>query len=149
MEPIDFPLLNACLNAAAGLLLVAGYVAIRRRQIVLHKSLMLTALAVSAVFLASYLYFHLAIQHGKPTYFSEQNPEAPAWVGKVYLTILGTHTVLAAVVAPLALTITWLGLRNRLEKHVRLARWVFPVWVYVSVTGVVVYLMLYRLYPSP
>lgn len=147
--PIDFPLLNASLNAAAGMLLLLGYAAIRRRQIALHKACMLTALAVSAAFLSCYLFYHLAIQHGRPTHFSDRAPHAPAWVARTYLAILITHTVLAVVVAPLALFVTYQGLRNNLARHVRVARWTLPVWLYVSVTGVVVYWMLYRLYPSP
>src|SRR5262245_7739623 len=147
--PIDFPLLNASLNAAAGVLLILGYVAVRSRRIALHKASMLTAVVVSAVFLGCYLYYHLAIQKGQVTRFSERAPEAPSWVAKTYLVILGSHTILAALVAPLALYVRWQGLRDRIERHVRLARWLLPVWLYVSVTGVVVYWMLYRLYPSP
>ncbi len=146
---IDFPLLNASLNALAGVLLVLGYAAVRTRRIALHKATMLTALLVSAVFLGCYLYYHLVVQQGRPTRFSERAPSAPGWVATTYLVVLGSHTVLAALVAPLALTVTYLGLRDRIDRHVRLARWVLPMWLYVSVTGVVVYVMLYRLYPSP
>jgi protein SCO1/2 len=146
---IDFPLLNASLNALAGVLLVLGYVAVRTRRIALHKATMLTALIVSAVFLGCYLYYHLVVQQGRPTRFSERAPDAPAWLATAYLAVLGSHTILAALVAPLALTVTYLGLRDRIGRHVRLARWVLPLWLYVSVTGVVVYVMLYRLYPSP
>jgi protein SCO1/2/putative membrane protein len=148
-QPIDFPLLNASLNGAAGVLLVLGYLAVRRRHIALHKASMLTALIVSSLFLACYLYYHFAIQHGRPTYFSERAPEAPSWVGKAYHVILGSHIVLATVVVPLALYVSYQGLRDRIARHVRLARWLLPVWLYVSVTGVVVYWMLYRLYPVP
>jgi protein SCO1 len=147
--PIDFPLLNASLNAAAGVLLLLGFVAVRARKIALHKACMLTALAVSAAFLACYLYYHLAVQKGQPTYFSERAPGAPQWVARTYLAILGSHTLLAMVVAPLALFVTWQGLRGNLARHVCVARWTLPLWLYVSVTGVVVYWMLYRLYPSP
>lgn len=146
---VDFPLLNACLNATSGLLVVAGYIAIRRKLVQLHTVLMLSALAVSALFLGCYLWFHLVIQEGKPTHFADRAPEAPGWVAAAYLLILGTHTILAAIVAPLALTTAYLGMRGRLQKHVRLARWTLPIWLYVSVTGVVVYWMLYRLYPAP
>src|SRR5262249_40818709 len=147
--PIDFPALNASLNAAAAVLLLLGYSAIRRRHVALHKASMLAALAVSTIFLVSYLYYHLAIQHGQPTYFSDRAPEAPTWVAKPYLVVLGSHTVLAALVPPLALVTAYLGLRGRLVRHVWLARWTLPLWLYVSVSGVVVYWMLYRLYPSP
>src|SRR5262245_10524260 len=105
---MDFPKLNASLNALAGLLLVVGYLAVRRRRITLHKVCMVAALVVSAVFLGSYLYYHLVIQQGRPTYFSERAPEAPTWVARVYLAVLLSHTLLAAVTAPLALATAWL-----------------------------------------
>src|SRR5262245_7875559 len=146
---MDFPTLNASLNALAGLLLVIGYVAVKRRRIGLHKMCMVAALVVSGVFLGSYLYYHLVVQEGRATRFSERAPEAPLWVARVYLTVLLSHTVLAAVTAPLALVTAWLGWRDRIERHRRLARWTLPIWLYVSVTGVVVYWMLYRLYPAP
>jgi len=136
------PSLNAVLNGTCALLLAAGYLFIRGRFLRLHKICMLTALTVSAVFLASYLYYHFAVLRGEPTRFSGEG-----WVRPVYFGVLLSHTVLAVVVAPLALTITYLGLRNRLKGHVRLARWTLPIWLYVSVTGVVVYWMLYQLYP--
>lgn len=144
---IHFPTLNAGLNALSGILLILGYVAIRKRKIALHKGCMLGALIVSVIFLACYLYFHLAIQKGKPTRFAEKAPGAPEWVAWTYLAILGSHTILAAAVAILAPITAILGLRDRLERHKKLARWTFPLWLYVSVTGVVVYWMLYRLYP--
>lgn len=136
---------NALLNTSCVVLLLAGYLAIRGRRETLHKACMLAALGVSAVFLASYLYMHIVIKQGQPTYFSERHPDAAAWLGQVYLAILGTHTVLAAVVTPLALYTAYLGLRDRRARHARLARWTFPIWLYVSVTGVVVYWMLYRI----
>lgn len=141
-----FPPLNAALNAAAGVLVLLGYAAVRRRLLRLHASLMLSALAVSAVFLASYLYYHLVVMHARPTRFAEQWPDAPAWVGYVYLAVLGSHTLLAVVTAPLALVTAYLGLRGRLLRHMAVARWTLPIWLYVSITGVVVYWMLYRLY---
>jgi uncharacterized membrane protein YozB (DUF420 family) len=140
------PGLNATLNGLSGLLLVLGFVAVKRRAIVLHKSCMLTALAVSALFLASYLYYHLVMGAGA-TRFADRNPTAPAVVAYLYYGLLATHTLLAAGVAPLALVTTYLGLRDRLKGHVRIARWTLPIWLYVSLTGVVVYWMLYRLYP--
>jgi protein SCO1/2/putative membrane protein len=137
-----FPTINAGLNAACGVLLVLGWLAIRARMVLAHKALMLSALAVSAVFLGCYLYYHFVLLDGRPTLFTGEGP-----VRVVYLAVLLSHTVLAAVVAPLALTVTYLGLRDRLGGHVRLARWTLPLWLYVSVTGVVVYVMLYHLYP--
>lgn len=147
--PDDLPTVNAILNGSSAVLLVVGYSAIRARRVMLHKLCMLTALAVSAVFLGSYLYYHIAVKHGEPTYFADRAPEAPVWVGRLYQGILLTHTALAAVVAPLALYTAYQGLRDRLARHIRVARWTLPIWLYVSITGVVVYWMLYRLYPSP
>ena len=135
----DLPGVNAILNASSALLLIAGYVAIRRRAVTVHKSLMLSALTVSAVFLASYLYYHFAVKNGRPTPFT-----GTGTIRGVYFTILLTHTILAIVVAPLALTTAYFGLRNKLLRHMRLARWTLPIWLYVSVTGVIVYWMLYR-----
>jgi len=136
------PAVNAGLNAGCGVLLVFGFVFIRNRWIGMHKLCMFAALAVSAVFLGSYLYYHFAVLDGKPTHFGGEGA-----VRNVYLGILLSHTLLAAAVAPLALRVTYLGLRNRLGRHAALARWTLPVWLYVSVTGVIVYWMLYHLYP--
>jgi protein SCO1 len=133
---------NAVLNFSCAVLLVLGYIAIRGRLILLHKACMLTALTTSAVFLASYLYYHFVVLAGQPPRFPGVGP-----VWYVYIAILLSHTILAVIVAPLALTVTYLGLRNNLSRHVRLARWTLPIWLYVSVTGVVVYWMLYQLYP--
>jgi protein SCO1/2/putative membrane protein len=144
---LDFPLLNAALNAVCLCLLLFGYLAIRLRRVRLHVACMLLSLTVSAVFLTSYLYYHIVVRHGQATRFEDRAPGAPAWLRWGYLAILVSHTVLAAVVTPLALFTAWQGLRNRLGRHVRVARWTLPLWLYVSATGVVVYLMLYRLYP--
>ena len=143
------PGLNAALNGLSGVLLVIGFLAIKRRVVGLHKLCMLTALLVSALFLASYLYYHFAIKEAVATKFRDRNPEAPAAVAYLYYGLLGTHTVLAAAVAPLALVTAYRGLRDRIKEHMRIARWTLPIWLYVSVTGVVVYWMLYRLYPAP
>jgi uncharacterized membrane protein YozB (DUF420 family) len=143
------PGLNATLNGLSGLLLVVGYLAIRRRRVLLHETCMLAALVVSAAFLASYLYYHFAVKGTVATRFADRNPDALVVVAWAYYILLSTHTVLATAVAPLALITAYLGLAGRLRRHVRLARWTLPIWLYVSITGVVVYLMLYRLYPSP
>jgi uncharacterized membrane protein YozB (DUF420 family) len=137
------PMLNAILNGTSAILLVAGYKAVRSGAIKAHKICMLSALLVSMVFLASYLYYHFAIRHGEPTHFT-----GVGWSRVVYFTILISHTLLAIAVAPMALITAYFGLRNRLAKHVRLARWTFPIWLYVSITGVVVYLLLYQIYPG-
>lgn len=140
----NLPAVNASLNASCAAFLLLGYAAIRRRAIGLHKLCMLVALADSALFLGCYLYYHLVVRHGEPTRFAGAGP-----LRTVYFSILISHTLLAAVVAPLAITVAYLGLRNRLASHTRLARWTLPLWLYVSVTGVIVYWMLYHLAPSP
>ena len=137
-----FPSINAGLNATCGVLLILGFAFIRGRWVVAHKICMLAAVVVSAVFLSCYLYYHIVVQDGKPTSFGGEGP-----IRYLYLGILLSHTVLAIAVAPAALRLTYLGLRNRLASHMRLARWTLPIWLYVSVTGVVVYWMLYHLYP--
>src|SRR5262249_36810321 len=116
----------------------AGYVAIRRRRVHVHRACMAAAFATSVVFLASYLTYHL--QAGT-TRFPGQG-----WVRPFYFSLLGTHTVLAASIPPLAGVTLVLALRGRFARHARLARWTLPAWFYVSVTGVVIYLMLYHLY---
>jgi len=134
----DLPALNATLNGIAAILLVTGYLFIkqgRRRQ---HQWCMLGALTTSALFLVSYVTYHL---HAGSRPFPGQGP-----IRVVYFGILITHVILAAVIVPLALLTAVRGLRSQFDKHVRIARWTFPVWVYVSVTGVVIYLMLYELY---
>jgi uncharacterized membrane protein YozB (DUF420 family) len=140
--PWDPPTVNAVLNGTSGVLLTLGYVAIRWRRVTMHKVCMLAALAVSVLFLASYLHYHF-VAGRQPTRFTA---EAPDWVRGIYFAVLVSHTGLAAVVAPLALITAYQGLRDRLARHVRIARWTLPIWLYVSVTGVVVYWMLYRLY---
>jgi putative membrane protein len=140
----DLPSVNAALNGASALLLIAGYKAIRARAIMLHKACMLTALVVSMLFLASYLYYHLAVKKGEPTRFTGEGAAR-----FVYFGILLSHTFLAVAVAPMALFTAYQGLRNNLIRHIRIARWTLPIWLYVSITGVVVYFMLYHLYPGP
>ena len=138
-EASILPTVNAALNALAGALLVVGYVLIKRRREVAHKWTMLAAFATSAVFLACYLWYHYGVGHVKF--------EGPAVAKTIYLTILLTHVLLALTVPPLAIATIYLGLKDRRAVHRRVARWTFPIWLYVSVTGVVVYVMLYHLYP--
>jgi uncharacterized membrane protein YozB (DUF420 family) len=145
-DSFGFPEANASLNAAAGVLLVAGYAAIKSRRWRLHAACMLSALATSALFLASYLYYHFAVKEQVATSFREKWPAAPDVVRNVYYVLLLTHTALAAIVPVLAILTAYLGLRGRFPRHVRIARWTLPIWFYVSVTGVAVYWMLYRLY---
>lgn len=133
----DLPALNATLNGVAGVFLVAGYYFIKTGRRDVHKRCMLGALTASALFLTSYVIYHLNTG-SKP--FEGQGP-----VRYVYFTILVTHVVLAAAIVPLVLMTTARGLRGRFDRHVAVARWTFPLWLYVSVTGVVIYLMLYRM----
>jgi len=133
----DLPALNAILNATAAILLVWGYTLIRRRRIEMHRRVMLTAFAVSVAFLISYLTYHFQV--GSVRF------QKTGTIRTVYLTILLTHTVLAAAVpflAILTLRRAWIG---SYAKHKAIARWTLPIWLYVSITGVVVYWMLYRL----
>jgi len=134
----DLPAVNAILNGTSALLLVAGYVAIRRRQPSTHRVLMLSALGASILFLASYLFYHY--QAGT-TRFSGAGLARLA-----YFVVLKSHTILAMVIVPLVIVTVVLALRQKFSAHRRIGRWTFPLWLYVSVTGIVVYLMLYQLY---
>ena len=138
MEITDLPALNATLNGVAAAFLVAGYVLIRQGRRAAHKRCMLAALSASALFLVSYVIYH-ANAGSRP--FPGQGA-----IRVIYFAILITHVVLAAVILPLALTTTARGLWSQFDRHVRIARWTLPIWLYVSVTGVVIYLMLYQLY---
>lgn len=137
MDVHALPAVNALLNGLAGLLLVTGYVLIRRGRRLAHQRVMLAAFACSVLFLASYLVYHAQVGSVR---FTGTGP-----VRTVYLTILLTHTVLAAAVPFLAIVTLTRGLRGRFERHVPIARVTLPIWLYVSITGVVIYLMLYRL----
>ncbi len=133
----NLPGLNAGLNATAACLLVAGYFFIRRGVVTLHRLCMISALVCSVAFLTSYLYYHAQVGSVRFT--------GTGWVRPVYFTILITHTALAALVPWLALGTLYHALRGRFETHRKVARWTLPIWLYVSVTGVAVYWMLYRL----
>ncbi len=132
------PTLNATLNAASAVFLLVAYRAIRRLEIERHRRWMLAAAVTSAAFLISYLAYHARVGSVR---FAGVGP-----VRAVYFAILGSHTLLAIVVLPLVLRTLYLGLKRSDDKHRRIAKWTFPVWLYVSVTGVVVYVMLYHLY---
>ena len=134
----DLPALNATLNGLSAILLTTGYILIRRGRRDLHKQCMLAAVTTSALFLVSYVIYHLNTG-SRP--FPGQGG-----IRVVYFVILITHVILAAAILPLALTTTARGLLDQYDRHVRIARWTLPLWLYVSVTGVVIYLMLYRLY---
>ncbi|HYG79047.1 MAG TPA: DUF420 domain-containing protein [Pyrinomonadaceae bacterium] len=140
------PHVNAFLNTASAVLLVIGYRLVRRRRVEAHRRAMLAAFFVSAGFLASYVLYHTLL-----AYYLGQGPtrfRGEGLVRPVYFAVLLTHTVLAVVVVPFILVTLRRGLRRQDASHRRLARWTLPVWLYVSVTGVVVYLMLYWLYPA-
>jgi putative membrane protein len=133
----DLPVVDATLNATAAVLLVWGYVLIRRKKIAAHRRVMLAAFATSSVFLVCYLIYHFNVG-------SVRFPHEGV-IRTVYLSILATHTALAATVPPLAIITLSRGLRQRFDRHRKIARWALPVWLYVSVTGVVVYWMLYQM----
>jgi uncharacterized membrane protein YozB (DUF420 family) len=134
----DLPTLNATLNGLAAILLVSGFLLIKRGDQRRHQWCMIGALTTSALFLVSYVIYHLNTG-SRP--FQGEGP-----IRLIYFAILITHVVLAAVIVPLALVTATRGLRAQFDRHVRIARWTFPLWLYVSVTGVVIYLMLYKLY---
>ena len=135
----DLPALNAALNATAGCLLATGLYFIKQRRIAAHRACMIAALVVSSLFLVSYIVYHAHIG-SKP--FHGQGP-----IRVVYFLILITHVILAAVIVPLALVTVRRGLRMDVTRHRRIARWTWPLWMYVSVTGVVIYVMLYWISP--
>ncbi len=139
MSFTDLPHLNALLNSTSTVFLLLGYYFIRQKRKVLHKRMMITALVASSLFLISYLLYHSNVGSVRFT--------AQGTVRTVYFAILISHTILAAAVPPLAIITLVRALRERFDKHKRIARWTLPVWLYVSATGVIIYLMLYRLYP--
>ena len=135
----DLPVVNATLNAVSVILLASGYCFIRRRHITAHKRCMLAACATSALFLLSYLTYHYHI--GSMPF------PGRGWVRPLYFAILISHTIFAALIVPLALVTLFRAWKADFGKHVRIARWTLPIWLYVSVTGVVIYVMLYQLFP--
>ena len=139
-----FPHLNASLNLAATLLLIAGFVQIKRRWETAHRWTMLTAFAVSTLFLGCYLYYHIVVKGGESTRFPSYPPTA---VRYFYYGVLLSHILLAVSVPFLAIASIYLGIKNRRAGHRKLAKWTYPIWLYVSITGVVVYVMLYQVYP--
>ena len=141
-----FPHLNAILNATSGTFLLIGFYFIHSREIAKHRASMLAAAGISAIFLVSYLSHH-AIR----TYYFGLGPTKFTGTGlirPVYFTILTSHTILAALVAPFIVLTLWRGVKGQFEKHKKIARLVYPVWLYVSATGVIVYLILYQFYPA-
>jgi putative membrane protein len=144
VSPVQFfPPLNASLNALSGVLLLIAYIHIRNKRIAQHRRFMLAACATSVLFLVCYVTYH-ALRGGVVTKFAGTGA-----IRTFYLTMLTTHTILAIVIVPLAILSVWNGLKMRVPQHRRVAKWTFPLWMYVSVTGVLVYFFLYQWYPSP
>ncbi|PTX99816.1 DUF420 domain-containing protein [Verrucomicrobia bacterium LW23] len=137
-----FPPLNAALNTLTTALLVLGFAFIRKGNVEVHKRLMISAFCTSAVFLACYITYHV-LKDGVMTRFEE-----PVWAKYIYFPLLGSHTILAIVALPMILLTMWRGIFRMDEKHRAIARWTWPIWIYVSFTGVLVYLMLYQWFPQ-
>src|SRR5260370_34555144 len=135
-----FPALNATLNGASAVLITTGHALIRRNNMRLHRACMIAAVATSTLFLASYLYYHA---HVGSVRFPGQG-----WVRPVYFTLLMSHTLLAASVVPLVSLALIAALRGRFERHRRIVRWPYPIWLYVSVTGVIAHVMLSQVYDA-
>jgi len=138
MSVTDLPAVNACLNSLSTVLLTAGFICIKKKKERAHRSCMIAALVTSSLFLASYLYYHY---HAGRTVFPEN------WFKPIYLGILLTHTVLAIVIVPLIIAAVVQAIRGRFESHKRITRWAWPMWMYVSVTGVLIYFLLYHIFP--
>lgn len=136
----DLPAVNATLNATSAILLSFGFYFIRRKQIIAHRNCMIAAFCASTVFLTCYLIYHFNV--GRTTFVN------PAWFRPIYLTLLLTHTVLAVVIVPMILMTLSRGLKARYEMHKKIARWTWPLWMYVSVTGVLIYYLLYVKFPQ-
>ena len=142
----DLPAVNATLNGLSAVFLTLGFIFIKRGNKIAHRNCMITAFSTSVIFLACYLTYHIwlgVVLHQGPTRFLQ-----PMWFRPIYLTILITHTILAAAIVPLILMTLSRARRQNFEAHKRIARWTWPLWMYVSVTGVVIYLLLYQVYPQ-
>ena len=135
----NLPALNAALNGTAGILLAIGYYYIRQGNMTAHKKIMISAFVVSSVFLVSYLIYHA---HAGSTKFL-----GTGFIRPVYFTILISHIILAAAIVPMAIITMFRGLKARYDTHKKIARWTLPIWLYVSVTGVIIYFLLYHIYP--
>ena len=136
MSYSDLPAINAGLNGASAVLLISGFIFIRRKQQSAHAQCMIGAVICSILFLISYITYHA---HAGTTYFRN-----PPWFRPFYLTLLTTHTILAVAVVPLVIVTLSRALRARFDLHKKIARWTWPIWIYVSVTGVVIYFIVYR-----
>ncbi len=146
MTILDLPIVNASLNGLSAVFLTLGFIFIKRGNKIAHRNCMISAFVTSALFLACYVTYHgylVWVLHRGPTRF-----ENPAWFRPIYLVILLTHTVLAALIVPMILVTLNRARLQRFELHKQIARWTWPLWMYVSVTGVVIYLLLYRIFPQ-
>lgn len=138
----DLPAVNGTLNGLSAIFLTAGFVFIKKKNIKAHRICMVSAFVTSIVFLACYLTYHICVHH--VTRFVN-----PLWFRPYYLVLLTTHTVLAVVIVPMILLTLSRAMKERYDLHKKIARWTWPLWMYVSVTGVVVYLILYQIFPQP
>jgi uncharacterized membrane protein YozB (DUF420 family) len=141
MNVQDFPALNASLNATSALLMTAGFISIKTKRIAAHRACMLASVIVSVVFLVCYVIYH--VRKGEPTRFGGTGA-----IRSVYFAMLISHILLAIAIVPLVMRTVFLALKGRIEQHRAWARWTFPLWYYVSVTGVLVYFFLYRWWPA-
>jgi uncharacterized membrane protein YozB (DUF420 family) len=136
------PTLNAILNATSGILIVIGFRFIRRGRIAAHRACMIGAVTSSTLFLISYVIYHVGFKAGVTRF------TGTGWVRPLYFAILVSHTILAVVIVPFVIVTLTRALRGQFLRHRAIARWTFPMWLYVSITGVVVYLMLYHIFPA-
>ena len=146
MTILDLPAVNGSLNALSAIFLAAGYVFIRRKNVPAHRNCMIAAFITSTLFLACYLTYHFYLAwvlHRGPTVFHD-----PEWFRPIYLTILTSHTLLAVVIVPLVFMTLSRAVKQRFELHKKIARWTWPLWMYVSVTGVLIYFLLYQIFPQ-
>lgn len=142
----ELPAVNATLNGLSAIFLTIGYIQIKQKKIESHRNFMIAAFCTSVLFLICYLTYHTYlgyVLHQGPTIFKN-----PTWFRPIYLAILLTHTVLAVVIVPMVIITLRRGLKRQDEIHRQIARWTWPVWMYVSVTGVLIYLLLYRIFPQ-
>ena len=137
----DLPAVNATLNGLSAVLLTGGFIAIKTGRKIAHRNCMIAAFCTSAIFLGCYLTYHITVK--TVTHFVD-----PAWFRPYYLTLLATHTILAAAIVPMILITLHRARKEQFEAHKKIARWTWPLWMYVSVTGVVIYLLLYRIFPQ-
>lgn len=146
MNIYDLPPVNASLNALSAIFLTCGFICIKRGNKIAHRNCMISAFVTSIIFLSCYLTYHgylAVVLHRGPMHF-----ENPLWFRPIYLTILITHSTLAVVIVPMILITLWRAKKERFELHKKIARWTWPLWMYVSVTGVIVYWLLYIKFPQ-